>query len=1310
MRERISMKSKMLGALALFTLIGALFILQSAGTGPPTVNAAAGSIDALNVGTCLTTDDTVFKGDCDMLSNDDTGTDNDWEVREKIAKVTTLYATYAHDPKTASDEPRAILTDSDLLKISIADTGRDKRSGVLIGGGASVSVLTEDLDNVSTNPETPTTLGAAIKKDLDDGDGLNYPDAAQDIEYTPGDFNFTVSGEDPVNTVSASGNKTINFGRRSGAEDFLPGDFDVENGAVVRFFGCIDKDNDSTVGNNDAPDGNCDDAGETIVNLKNYIEVDEDASNGEASGNTPPWLGINASVPADSEIVIYAIYYRTSDRENLVGGQKYHYCDATLDAVYEDADNDQTDKTNWRCKTSDETVATPDIHTPAENRDVSATNVVYTSDEKSDNDALLVLVKSDGDDTTQNLWLKETERFSGRYEGFVRLTDANGDGAADEDDTSTSNVNESLRMDWGLDTKDGSEEVDSDDNLTSASAAVLGVESGPVTVEYRDSDGKKQTLRIEIDNTPPAVTVANPANGGSSGDQSPDFAGTLEDADSGLADKSFRLVVDNEVDGDGKNDDFVVNKPTATGVTAGTAAVISHRGQYMGYSDNASTFGIVPASDLYQLGDDSCDNQADCYIESDEYDDGARRGTFDDSIRLDLQDGGKDVDTRDKEFEIDFQAFVMDMAGNIGFSDADAANPRLINGLGEKDSTKRKQITGNILGYYSAHIITLDEKDPDINEAQSVTGFYGLNADDKMIADRNGVMVVFDGPIAPSSVSNNTFSVELDDESDASVIAHEVDKNYVFLKLASELASDATPKIDIVQGEKVEDMAGNETFGREQDEFEAKDGISPKLTVTLSGGSGSGTGKEGPDKLTKDKITVHVSSDEALQGAPRIAVVCSSLRWNQGDDKEDASGQVAENEVGSGHNIGDYVANRNGSFTEEPSEDPVTTKPRSSNTKASGETYKYTCEYDGNDDNFGDNFIPTKLSSLARRGENWEHTWQNQSGADRKLNDGALTVVAFARDRSRYEGPNGNLQNWGSASAEFTLDTDLLSPEENGGGDLQPEDGGVSKESRPFVLIEFNEGTTVTLDSVELDDVEIADQFTMPAMNRFVYWPDTLAQGDHEVEVEASDAAGNEVTFDYEFKVVERGDFLIELQAGWNAISVPATPVDTAIGSVFTDAAVTTVIGWDTQGWRIAVRRDGVWESNQQYGALNDIQSKYGYWVKSDKFVNQPVALQGPIGRGRDSGSPGTPIGIDTLAGWNFVGVIDQDGDQTEDDFGQGLLSGSQPVTAGEYLGSTYIRAYTWDPTFSRFLNLPKDMEIKIGAGVWVYYEGGIAP
>ena len=130
MRERISMKSKMLGALALFTLIGALFIMQSAGNSPPTVDAATGTIDALNVGTCLTTDAALFEDeDCD-LNGDDSGSGGQaWEVREEVVEVSTLYATYAYDPKTASNEPRVILQDSDLIKISIADSDRDKRTG-----------------------------------------------------------------------------------------------------------------------------------------------------------------------------------------------------------------------------------------------------------------------------------------------------------------------------------------------------------------------------------------------------------------------------------------------------------------------------------------------------------------------------------------------------------------------------------------------------------------------------------------------------------------------------------------------------------------------------------------------------------------------------------------------------------------------------------------------------------------------------------------------------------------------------------------------------------------------------------------------------------------------------------------------------------------------------------------------------------------------------------------------------------------------------------------------------------------------------
>ena len=1280
MRERISMKSKMLGALALFTLIGALFVMQSAASSPPTADAATGTIHALNVGTCLTTDLVTFEGeDCDLAGP---GTNVDWEVRKEVEEVSTLYATYAYDPKTASDEPRVIMQDADLIKISISDSGRDKRTGVLIRGATH-----SDAIDAIGDDDTADTLGAVIRADLVD-DGLGFPTTADATDTDDGNdiaFSSHEGSNDGIevylgggqNTdsseISDSGNHTLNFSRTGSPDQdnawrFDPGDFNVDDGAVVRFYGCV------------ADDGASDCSIGTIEKLDD-LTVDEDASNGEASGDLAPWLGVNASVPAGKDVFILAIYYRTSTHEKLVGGEAYYHC-----ATEGHTPVDRSGDIGWVCDNpnSDTDGQVSALSTPE--------NVVFTEDEIDDNDALVVRAKSDGDMQSVNLHLEETGRFSGAYQGYVRLTDANGDG---QDATATPQI---PRDDWGHVIGHGS-------GRDETTAAVLGVESGPLTIEYKDTDGRTRTLRIEIDRQPPAISITSPVHGTSSDDHTPDYNGSIEDTDSGIVADSFRLVIDNDIDGanDGaKNDDFALDGkvPDARNIKGSDntdASTVSHAGEYTGYTDSANVVGVAWPDMMYDLGRESCADGPVCHIKADRHDDGSNTATFSDSIRLNLQDGNERAPTRDREYQVDFQAFAMDRAGNIGFSDSDPSNPRFINDLGEPAG---ERTVPNVFGYYSAHIVTLDEKDPEVKPDRSATGFYGTDSDGNMIVDRSGVMVVFDGPIDASSVTTDTFAVDLDEDTAATVTDVDVEKNYVFLKLAGELDSDATPMVEIAVGGKVEDMAGNETFANEFDQFAVKDGITPRLTVTLSGGSGTGTGSESAEKLTKDRITVHVESDELLQGSPRIIVACSSISWNTKSGDSTIS-----------HDIDDLVANRSGAFSDRPSEDPAITMPKASNTDAAGKTYEYTCGYDVLDDNnFDDDYAIDDVSSLNRSGTTWEFTWQNPSGAAQKLQDGSLTAVAFARDRSRYYKADGSdLENWGSTSAEFTLDTALNSPAADGGGDLQPDDGDMVKESRPFVLIEFAESTTVTLESVELDDVEIKDDFERPQDNRFVYWPASIAQGDHEVEVEATDGAGNEVFFEYNFEVSDRGDFLINLLAGWNAISVPADPVDTAIGAVFTDPSVDTVIGWDPQGWRIAVRRDGVWESNQKYAALNEIQARYGYWVKSRNFVRQPVELRGPVSR-TDGGNPGL-TSIQTVPGWNFVGVIDQDGDQTEDDFSNSLQgSDGQLVTANDYLGQNYVRAYTWDATFSRFDVVRPIDAMKIGAGVWVYYEGGIAP
>ncbi|MXZ03735.1 MAG: hypothetical protein F4Y88_08765 [Chloroflexi bacterium] len=902
----------------------------------------------------------------------------------------------------------------------------------------------------------------------------------------------------------------------------------------------------------------------------------------------------------------------------------------------------------WRCGSS-----------PANERD-GAGDVVYTRDEVNGNDELLLRVRSDGVESYVNLYLSETGLFTGRYEGYIRLTDANGDGT--EIDQSGSPT------DWGAKVRHGRS------GSREADAAVIGVASGPVTIEYRDSSGRRQSLRIAIDYEPPRITIDTPRHLSSSDDHSPDFIGSFEDYDAGLAQESFRLVVDNDADAS-RNSDFALDgiAPKAGVRGSGTNGSVSRRADYIGYNTSGNDpFGVVDPDRLFDLGDDSCRNQNVCYVTADRYRDGASSGRFDDSVRLRL-------DGDDLEFGVDFQAFVVDLAGNVGFSDSDPDNPYFINDLGVENS--RERIVPNVLGYYSAHIFGLDEKDPEISTTRSATGYYGIDADERPIPDRRGVMLVFDGPILASSITLDTFFVELDDGSEAEIVDVTVYEQYVFLKLRHELASDATPFVGIAAGESVRDRAGNITSGRELRRFEANDGISPNLMVTLSGGSGSGEGAEGPGQLTNGLINIRVESDEPLQGAPRIVVVCENLHW-----EETIRGRKIE------YDVDDFIVNRDGAFNGRPQE-------------ASGT--RYMCG-DGDD---ATPFQFQEVQGNARPGEVWEFEWSNSRSASGRLDDGRLRVVAFARDRSRHVRDGEYVQSWGSDSAMFRLDTTFESPLKPSGGNVHPGDASETSEPRPFIILEFAESTIVTLDSVTLDGVEIADEFQSPDVNRFVYWPLSMARGEHEIEVEATDAAGNSVDFDFKFESTQRGDFVLNFVTGWNAISLPADPIDTHIDAVFTDPAIQAVVGWDTEGWRVAVRREGVWESNEMFGTLPSVRARYGYWVKSSAFVSQRVALRGPTYR-VDGALPGL-TDIPTANGWNFVGVIDIDGDQTEDHFGVTLRdSQNNPVSARDYLGANFIRAYTWDATFNRFEVLRPSDTMTIGDGVWVYFSDGtgIAP
>ena len=74
---------------------------------------------------------------------------------------------------------------------------------------------------------------------------------------------------------------------------------------------------------------------------------------------------------------------------------------------------------------------------------------------------------------------------------------------------------------------------------------------------------------------------------------------------------------------------------------------------------------------------------------------------------------------------IDIQAVVMDIAGNIGFSDSEPSDPTFIHDLGTKSADRDDaDDQHNVIGWYSRHVYFLDDVDPKYSADESATGFF----------------------------------------------------------------------------------------------------------------------------------------------------------------------------------------------------------------------------------------------------------------------------------------------------------------------------------------------------------------------------------------------------------------------------------------------------------------------------------------------------------------------------------------------------------------------------------------------------------
>ena len=141
-----------------------------------------------------------------------------------------------------------------------------------------------------------------------------------------------------------------------------------------------------------------------------------------------------------------------------------------------------------------------------------------------------------------------------------------------------------------------------------------------------------------------------------------------------------------------------------------------------------------------------------------------------------------------------------------------------------------------------------------------------------------------------------------------------------------------------------------------------------------------------------------------------------------------------------------------------------------------------------------------------------------------------------------------------------------------------------------------------------------------------------LEVGDYTLTYTANDDVGNEVEdVEEDFEVLERQPYDITLQPGWNLISFPGDPFNSAVGEVIgSDLKADTVLGYQSGEWVTAVKNeDGRWQ-----GTLTAIVGGYGYWVRTTAVETVEVVIPPIL---PTSNLPTVPV----ISGWNLLGVVD---------------------------------------------------------------------
>ncbi len=645
-------------------------------------------------------------------------------------------------------------------------------------------------------------------------------------------------------------------------------------------------------------------------------------------------------------------------------------------------------------------------------------------------------------------------------------------------------------------------------------------------------------------------------------------------------------------------------------------------------------------------------------------------------------DNGYDVETTIVLTENDtyYVTFIVcDNAGNCAYHDPD----------GNDDDEELAQIT-------------VDTLDPVFVEAR--TGLKWDSTDNEYDDDRNFIQVIFNDltQLNAATVEVDDFVVEGHTIESVTVYenpdADDVDwadsgryakeghrnlrhmdryrdlENVVFIELADELLADETPDVTIVPN-GVEDSAGNE---QDDGDHEADDWISPKFTIV----SITSTLETAQDEVLAgdgDEVTLVVTSDERLDATrPTVTVTYVNAPNGSVDTKGTATCTNKK-----GVTLG-YDEDKTSSGTRDRGEIALEGNDYCQDSSAAkGGTLNNSVEKVSNTEWIVTVTEPKDTGYYSFRISGVDRSPQENPGSEGITPDSIVTDFfdsdgdVNTDDAVFWEGDinlaNPNVRVSGNVITDNEPDIEYRSPlfveidftrnhwsavDCRGEDDNDNELANCMNENSEYAEDNFDD---IVITMFELDGVDMTDSVKTTDDQTFLVTLENVALGDHTARIQATDVAGNtlEDVLEIDFEVSDRDPFERRLNPGWNLVSLPGEPSDSAIGSVFGPGVeVRTVYTYDPVvpgGWMVAVREtlDSDWQ-----GDLTDITGSRGYWVLSDAIQDWEVSIPRLAGGAAGTGTPIQPPVIPLYAGWNLIPVTDISGNG----------SGGDEVSASIYL------------------------------------------